>query len=448
MNFIQSCRQLIAVDTSPTGDCLEAVKYLAELGKSLGFKTEIQVESLEGVEQANILLRPNDEISMGDELMLQTHLDTVDPGTYSQWTRTESNPFNASIYENKIYGLGSADVKLDFLCKMFATSQFCAQELKRSFVLVGTYGAQSAMAGAIRLLRRKKVWAKYALVGEPTKLELVGSGQGLAVVEVRIPFSEREMKYRRDHDSFESSSSQSKMFSGRAAHSSMPHLGESAISKMFQFLEQLPAGISVMELDGGLNYNSVPASAYLEFDLVGGLSDSVALKIGHIWQVVKILEAEFLEFKDESFEYPYSSLNIGTIRTSEEGIVITGSCRLLPSISQDIYEQWMNRLKESCREVGGEFIIKDYKPSFSTEPDSDFVSVCRKVLDAQGISKELKKISASTEASVFHRMGIECLAFGPGMSIGNSHAPNENVDIEELELAKTFYRQVIERFCL
>lgn len=447
MSFIQCCRHLISLDTSPAGDVRAAVDYLAEVGKDLGFRAEIQEESLGGVEQANLLLFPRGGPPR-DKLMLQTHLDTVDPGIYSMWTKTAANPFNASIYNRELFGLGSADTKLDFLCKMFATGELCGRDLKRSFVLVGTYGAQSAMAGAIRLIRKKKVAVKYALVGEPTGLRLMGSGQGLAVVEVRVPFSAEERKYRLDHDTFESSSSQSKIFSGKAAHSTVPHLGESAIIKMFQFLECLPEGIAIMELDGGLNYNSIPANAYLEFDLVGGLRNSVVNKIMQIWSVVKELNEEFLMYRDEGFAYPYPSLNIGAIRTSEVGILITGSCRLLPSVSQEAYDRWIGQLRLMCEKVGAEFILRDYKATFVAPSKSEFNSICHEALAAQGISEDFGKLSASTEASVFQRLGIECLVFGPGLSIGNSHAPNEFVSLDDLDVARRFYRGVVERFCL
>lgn len=447
MSFIECCRQLIALDTSPSGDCRSSVDYLAQLGKELGFQPEVQVESLNGQEQANVILRPLAK-SASDYLMLQTHLDTVDPGVYSLWTKTGANPFNASIYEKNIFGLGVADTKLDFLCKMFATKDLCGEKLKQPFVLVGTYGAQQAMTGAIRLVRKKKVKVRYALVGEPTELGLMSAGKGLAVVEVKIPFSEQERDYRLRHDTSESSSSQSKIFSGKAAHSTVPHLGENAITKMFEFLEQLPRGIAVMELDGGLNYNSVPGSAYLEFDLVGGLTESVVQKLTSIWGEVRALEQDFLRYHDEEFAYSYSSLNIGTIRTSTEGIVATGSCRLLPSVNEEIYQNWMNRLSLICRSVGGEFSVIDYKPAFSAPVDSEFVSLCREVLVDQGLTGDLGKLSASTEASVFQRLGIECLVFGPGRSIGNSHAPNEVVALNDLEMATHFYRGVVERICL
>ena len=437
----------MALDTTPSNGNRSAVDFLAGLARDMGLTVEVQEESLNGLDQANIIVRQGSEPVAG-ELMLQTHLDTVDPGTYSLWTKTEANPFNASIYDRDLYGLGVADTKLDFLCKLFAAKDFAQSSLSRPFVLVGTYGAQSAMEGAVRLIRKKKVAATCALIGEPTDLQLMSSGQGLAIVEVKIPFSTEEINYRSRHDTEESSSSQSKMFSGKAAHSTDPHLGESAILKMFKFLEQLPSGIAAMELDGGINYNSVPSSAYLEFDLVGGLKNTVAEKITQIWKAVLGLEKEFLKWKDESFVYPYPSLNIGQIRTTDMGVVATGSCRMLPGVDEKTYEEWMDRLGRVCREVGAEFRILDYKSSFESQPDSDFVRGCREVLQSLDKSPTLGKLAASTEASVFQRLGIECLVFGPGISVGNSHAPNELVNLDDLEIGKTFYGSVLERFCL
>jgi acetylornithine deacetylase/succinyl-diaminopimelate desuccinylase-like protein len=57
-------------------------------------------------------------------------------------------------------------------------------------------------------------------------------------------------------------------------------------------------------------------------------------------------------------------------------------------------------------------------------------------------------ISTASEASVFGRMGVECLVFGPGESYGNSHAPNEMVSLSQLDQAIAFYGKCIERFCL
>jgi len=447
VSFIEHCRRLVALDTTSSNGNRSAIDYLVGLAMDFGFTAEVQEESLHGLGQANIIIRQGDRPVQG-ELMLQTHLDTVNPGIYSKWTKTASNPFNASIYGRKLYGLGVADTKIDFLCKLFAAKKLAYKKLNRSFVLVGTYGAQSSMEGALKLIRKKKIEAVYALIGEPTNLQLISSGQGLAVIEIKIPFSDDEKKYRFQHNIEENSFSQSKIFSGKAAHSTAPHLGENAIIKMFKFLEKIPSGIVIMEMDGGVNYNSIPSSAYLEFDLLGTFSKSIVERISRIWKTVLQLEQEFYSWKDESFVYPYPSLNIGQVRTTDDGVLITGSCRLLPRIDKKTYQKWMTYLEDVCKEIGAEFKILNYKPSFSSDSESDFIKGCSEELAALNRSNKLGKIVASTEASVFQRLGIECLVFGPGVSMGNSHEPNESVSLDDLEVATSFYSHILERFCL
>src|SRR6266849_518416 len=53
-------------------------------------------------------------------LLLVTHLDTVDPGPPEFWTETGGNPFALTQKGHRLFGLGSADTKLDALCKLFA----------------------------------------------------------------------------------------------------------------------------------------------------------------------------------------------------------------------------------------------------------------------------------------------------------------------------------------
>ena len=77
-----------------------------------------------------------------------------------------------------------------------------------------------------------------------------------------------------------------------------------------------------------------------------------------------------------------------------------------------------------------------------------FVKGCGEVLAARSWSNDLGNVAANTEASVFQKLGIECPVFSPGMSVGNSHASNESMILDDLEVEKFFYRNVLERFCL
>ena len=447
MNFLDCCRRLVGLDSTPSHGNLAAAEFLGDLCTKAGLHVEYHRESLEGIDQCNIIARPQAEVPP-EEFMLQTHLDTVAPGHFSHWSMTQSNPFNASLYDDVLYGLGCADSKLDFLCKLEAVKQFLGRPLRVPFVLVGTFGAQSGMTGAIKLIRRKKLNARRALIGEPTQLGLVVAGKGLAVVEISVPFSHEEQVYRREHDLMESSSSQSRLFAGKAAHSSDPQIGQNAIVKMLSYLTQLPDGIALMDIDGGINHNSVPANAVLEIDTVAGFKDPIVPKLSQIFARLQELERELQEYREEGFQPPYPTMNLGMIRTSEAGVRITGSCRLPPSVTDAVYEGWMQKLEASVQSVGATFRVKDYRKGFTTNPLSQFVVQSQALLAEMGLSADLHKITMATEASVFSRLGVECLVWGPGLSVGNSHAPNESIRMSELKQASAFYTRAIERFCL
>lgn len=441
------CRKVIALESTPSHGNKEVAEFIGHSCESQGFYVTYQNETLNGLEQLNVIIRPQKE-QPKEEFLLQTHLDTVDPGNFATWTRTQSNPFNATIYDGRIYGLGSADTKLDFLCKIEAAREFLNKPMRVPYVLVGTFGAQNSMAGAVKLVRRKTISAKAALIGEPSSLELIHAGPGLAVVEISIPFSEEEIEYRAKHDLMESSSTQSRMFSGRAAHSSNPDMGENAIVKMLDYLTQLPEGLAIMDLDGGINYNSVPSSAVVEMDVVGGLREPIVPKLSRIMTSLKSLEKKFKNLNDKGFSPAHPTMNIGIIRTYDDQVRMTGSCRLTPSVTDEIYEVWMAELKEACSAVGATFRVRDYKKSFYTEEASPFSRLCLETMKSLGLKASVTKTAVSTEASVFSRLGVECLIFGPGQSVGNSHAPNESISMEDLSVATNFYRQVIERICL
>ena len=451
MDLVEACRKFIAIDSTPHGGSLEIAQFAAELCRAAGLHTEVELETQNGLEQANVIARPvgsNGATPPRSELLLQTHLDTVDPGPYALWTRTGSNPFNASLYQDAIYGLGAAEAKLDFLCKLKAVEALGARKWRQPFVLAGTFGEELGMAGAVKLIRKKKIAAKMALVGEPTELKLISAAKGLVGVQIEIPFSEEELEYRRAHDAGESTSTQSRMFMGRAAHSSAPHLGESAIAKMLDYLTKLPSGIVVMEMEGGTSFNTVPANAVLEIDMVGGVRDSVGAKISRVMKAIVEVEADFARYPAEGFEPSIPTLNIGLIRTRNDHVVILGCARMPPSVEEAVSDRWMDALGRACAEAGAKFHLTEMKRPFRTSGDSEIVQACRHVLSGKGLDAGCYSLSSTNEANVFSRFGVECVVIGPGRGVGNSHAPNEHVKISELEGAISFYKGVIERLCL
>ncbi len=445
MDLIEAARKLIAIDSTPAQGNRRMVSCASELCQSLGLHVELQEETTGDLQQANILVRPHER--RGDlELLLQTHLDTPDPGPFGAWAKTDYNPFDAHIIENRIYGLGAAGTKLDFLCKMLAMKAAGSDLRGMPPVLVGTFGEESGMTGALKLIRKNKISSKLALIGEPSNLQLITAGKGFASVEISVPFEEDEKKFRIEHNLSEGTSTQSRLFHGKSAHSSTPQRGESAIKKMFDYLLQLPEDLIIMEIDGGVNSTTVPAQAFLEVDPVSGCKLPMAKKLGLIYRAILDLEQVFMQHQDARFTPAEPTLSIGLVRTSESEVVVAGNCRMPPTISTEVYESWMQRLQKVCESVGGAFRVHDYKKPYQTDENSVFVRGAQDELRSMGLSEHLQTQSSTNEASLFSRVGIQCISFGPGAREDNIHTPNENVAVEDLRRAIDFYTRMIKRF--
>lgn len=449
MNFIETCRKLISLDSSPTSSTVELVDYLAKLATDAGLDVEIMHEIQNGITQANIIVRI-EKLKAGDnEFLLQTHLDTVDPGSFSLWKKNDFNPYDAVIEDSKIYGLGAAEIKLDFLCKLNVLKKLKDKKFTSlKPVLVGTFGEETGMQGALRLIRKNKINAKYALIGEASDLQIIQAAKGFAVVEIRIPISEEERNYKISRNQAESATTQTKIFSGKSSHSSTPHMGDNAIQNMLEFLQKMPENMVLVEADGGTRFNMIPSQAMVELEMVSHVKNLCLVKLNKIYRILKEVESDMKHFQDQDFEPHFSTLSVGLIRTSEDSLLLGGSCRILPNITQEQYEAWMTKIQKVCEECGAQFRVTDYKRPFRTNENSVLVKTAQSILEKMGMSSKCKTLASTNEASLFTRLNIECICIGAGVREGNVHTPQEHVKLEDLEKATHFYEQMVERFCL
>lgn len=447
--WINNCRKLIALDSSPTSSTVEVVAFLEQLALEAGFHVEVMHEIQNGVTQANIIVR-HEKFNPGDsELLLQTHLDTPDPGPFSLWKKTGYNPFDATIVDGKIFGLGAAEVKLDFLCKLNALKALNGKKFNNlKPVLVGTYGEETGMQGALRLIRKNKINAKYALIGETSDLKIIQASKGFAVVEIRVPIEADEQDYKLARSAVESTSTQTKIFSGQAAHSSTPHLGDNAIKKMFDYLQKMPENMVLIEADGGTRFNMIPNQAMVEIDLAAHIRNTTLQKLNRIYQALQEVENDMMLGLDKDFEPQHSTLSIGILRTYQDSLLLGGSCRILPNVSQELYEKWMAKIKKVCDECGAQFRITDYKRPFRTADNSILIKTAQSILEKMNLDSKCRSLASTNEASLFSRVHMECICIGAGIREGNVHTAEEHVKIEDLEKATAFYQQMVERFCL
>lgn len=449
MNFIEACQKLISIDTSPSSSTIELVDYLANVAIEMGLDVEVIKEIHNGLAQANIIVRTEKFKAGEQDFLLQTHLDTVDPDNFSLWKKNDFNPYAATIEDGKIFGLGAAEVKLDFLCKLNVLKKFKDHPFKAMKpVLIGTFGEETGMQGALRLIRKNKINAKYAVIGEATDLKIISASKGFAMVEIRIPISETEKKYKESRQMLELVTTETKLFSGKSTHSSTPHLGDNAIQKMFDFLQKMPENMVLIEADGGTRFNMVPNQAMIELDLASHVEDLTIVKINKIYKILQEVEADMKLSLDSNFEPPHSTLSVGLIRTTDDMVRIGGSCRILPNITQEQYEVWMKKIEDVCSDVGAQFLVLDYKRPFRTNENSVLIKSAQSILNKMNLDSKCRSLASTNEASLFSRLGIECLCIGAGIRDGNVHTPQEHVKLEDLEKVTLIYEQLVERFCL
>lgn len=445
MNLAELAQRFIAVDSSFSHGTRDLARWVAQLANEWGLESKIVEDSIAGVAQANVLIQFKNSSATGD-LALTTRLDTHEPGEYSQWIKTGANPFSASVSGDSIYGLGAADSKLDFLCKLMAFKELSQSGATHSnAVLIGTYGRESG-SGAIRLLRKKQVAPKAVLIGAPTALRLANRAPGYAKIEISVSLTDQEKKYLERHNQTEAGQTQSKIFSKISSNMLGPTIYDNAIIRMIDYLKNVPSGMAIIGIDGGTSPEVAPDLVELELDLVDSIENGIGEKVVKIGDAIKHLATELMSLRDENFSPAYSTINLGMIRMYSEEVKISGVCRLIPAADRTIYEVWLDRLRKECSSVGAKFQIIDYKPPLITEEGGQFIQFLKKEAASKGLETQLAAAALCTEANVFHRMGIECAVFGPGRAVESDKNALESVGIRDLEAAVEFYKSVINNY--
>jgi acetylornithine deacetylase len=181
------------------------IDQVAEWSEGLGFEIEIQpVDN----DKFNLIARAG---SGSDGLVLSGHTDTV-PCDPSLWS---SNPFTAREADDRIYGLGSCDMKSFLALALKASSGINFNNLKRPLTLVATADEESTMSGAKLIADNGKKLGRFCVIGEPTGLSPIRQHKGNLTMSVE--------------------------YLGQSGHASDPGLGNNALDGMHQFMTALYA---------------------------------------------------------------------------------------------------------------------------------------------------------------------------------------------------------------
>lgn len=481
--MLREIEEIIAIDSSGARGTVAISDYFSPLLEETGFTVDFQRVILDETEQVNLLAwRGN--VSEDDEgLILHTHLDTVPPGPSELWTATDGNPFRAVIQGDKVFGLGVADVKLDFLCKVRAASHYRGKKLRKPLILVGSFGEEMGLLGTKYLLNRcHHLKGPFVLVGEPTDLALATAHKGYKVLQLNISKTEKPTEIPSQCRGDLEDSLMEVGFLGQEAHSSTPQLGNNAIEGALGFLSAFPEVCKgLLAIRGGRQHNIIPGSCKLLFSSAQSeqlkelcrsrgiswrkITGSAAGRLeknpnsNDLLGILMLLHREWKKLQeamagqqDPLFTPPYSTSNMGKISSSRQSLQVVLDLRFLPHQDVSLFE---GKIRNICQEVEQTYPYFKSKvevlhenPPYRLPADSRLLKASCRILERiNGEAKVLYK-STSTEAGVYAKYGFEPLIFGPGPSVGNVHAPNEYNLISHLHKAVAFYEEVIAQFCL
>ena len=189
-------------------------------------------------------------------LVLAGHTDTV-PYDEGKW---HHDPFRLTGTGQKLYGLGTSDMKSFLALALEAGRELQAADLQEPLILLATADEESSMSGARALVEQNRPQARHALIGEPTGLRPVRMHKGILMEAIRL--------------------------TGQSGHSSDPALGNSALEAMHTVLgalinwrKELQARhhnpffavpvptLNLGHIHGGDNPNRICASCELHIDL-------------------------------------------------------------------------------------------------------------------------------------------------------------------------------------
>lgn len=215
-------------------------------------------------------------------ILLGPHLDTVGVGGMG------IEPFSGEIREGKLWGRGASDTKGPMAAMLWALheNRDLLADMPTAVDFVAFMGEESGQWGSREFVKRHGADYQFALVGEPTSMEVVHVTKGSLWATLRA--------------------------TGKAAHSSMPERGENAILKLTRALDRLDchlgadlatythpvlgrSTLNIGVIRGGARPNIVPDLAEAEIDI--RITPSLAAAGG----ALKLL-TETLEFHDLPLE--------------------------------------------------------------------------------------------------------------------------------------------------
>ena len=368
-NSIKILTDLISFKTISGEDNSSLIDYCDNILKNLGavsFKTFD-----EDKKRVNLFATLKAKKQNGKKpIILSGHTDVV-PVSKS-WS---TDPFKATIKEDKLYGRGSCDMKGFIACTLAYAPIYSKSNLDRDINFCFTFDEETACQGApilIEELKKRGIKNGICIVGEPTNMKIIDAHKGCY-----------------EYTTY---------FQGLAGHGSAPHKGVNAVEFASKFISKLLELREVLKKRAPKDSVFDPPFTTLQ---IGGISGGIARnviadKCKVDWELRPVVKEDGIFVNDEIEKYINKTL------LPEMKKVFPGS-----SVSKEII---------------GEII------GFDREEKSD---ACELVSSITGDNVR-NVVSFGTEAGLFQEIGISTVVCGPG-SIEQAHKVDEYIKLDELK---------------
>ena len=162
-------KDLINFNTIGDKENSKIINYIEKYLLDLNFKTEYKGKYL--------------IMSIGKEprLGFLGHTDTVE--YIEGW---DTNPFELTQVNNKLYGLGSCDMKGGISAMLEAVSEIDFTKLKYGMKLYFTYDEEREFKGIYDIVKAKENFPQTVIFGEPTNNEILSGSKGLLEYDLKF----------------------------------------------------------------------------------------------------------------------------------------------------------------------------------------------------------------------------------------------------------------------
>jgi acetylornithine deacetylase len=378
MTITELLSRLVAFPTVSHRSNLELIAFTQKYLEDYGIQTYLVRDKKE--DKASLHCRIGPAVDGG--IILSGHTDVV-PVEGQPW---DTDPFQLTERNGKLYGRGSADMKGFLACCLSCLPEMTTAELKRPIYFAFSYdeevGCQAAPALVDQIRKTYEESPKFAIIGEPSEMQPILGQKGISTFRTTV--------------------------TGSQGHSSRIREEVSAIHVAARLIRWIEDRMDVLIRTGRLDRRFDPPHSTLHVGIIqGGIAANVIAGSCNFDWDLRVIPRDKAEDILADFQ-SFCRHQEGTLRKRFPGTAIRTEA-VYPGV-----------------------------PALDTPEESPAADLIRRLT---GVENYLT-VAYASEAGQFAEGGFETVICGPG-SIAQAHRANEFISVEQLEKGAEFIRKVV-----